>query len=51
LLELIVTEKQGWTESVEEPALEARYEEQTDFEYETVTILPDGAVMPVKEVH
>jgi hypothetical protein len=51
LLELIVTEERGWTEPVEETTLEARYEEQTDFEYDTVTILPDGAVIPVKEVH
>ncbi len=51
LLELIVTEERGWTEPVEEIKLEARYEEQTDFEYDTVTILPDGAVIPVKEVH
>jgi hypothetical protein len=49
LLELIVTEKRGWTEPVEETTLEARYEEQTDFEYETVTILPDGVVKLVGE--
>jgi hypothetical protein len=29
----------------------ARYEETTDFEYETVTILPDGPSIPVEEVH
>ncbi len=49
LLELIVTEEPDWEEM--ESTLEVRYEEQTDFEYETVTILPDGAVIPVKEVH
>jgi hypothetical protein len=51
LLELIVTEERSGTELVEETALEVRYEEQTDFEYDTVTILPDGAVIPVMEVH
>jgi hypothetical protein len=51
LLELIGTEERSGTELVEETALEVRYEEQTDFEYDTVTILPDGAVIPVKEVH
>jgi hypothetical protein len=49
LLELIVTEKRGWTEPVEETTLEVRYEEQTDLEYETVTILPDGVVKLVGE--
>jgi hypothetical protein len=32
----------GWTEPVEETTPEARDAEQTDFEYETVTILPDA---------
>jgi hypothetical protein len=49
LLELIVTERRGWTEPVEESTLEVRYEEQTDLEYETVTILPDGVVKLVGE--
>lgn len=31
--------------------VEARYREETDFEYDTVTILPDGASIPVEEVH
>lgn len=30
--------------------VEARYEETTDFEYDTVTILPDGPSIPVEEV-
>jgi len=47
LLELIVTEQRGWAD--EETTLKAHYEEQTDFEYETVTILPDGVVVPVGE--
>jgi hypothetical protein len=48
LLELIVTEQRGWEEK--ETTLEARYEEQMDFEYETVTILnilPAGVTVPV----
>jgi hypothetical protein len=49
LLELIVTEEPGWEEM--ETTLEVRYEEQTDFEYDTVTILPDVVTVPVKEVH
>lgn len=31
--------------------VEARYQEETDFEYDTVTILPDGLSIPVEEVH
>ncbi len=31
--------------------VEARYQEETDFEYETVTILPDGVSVPVRDVH
>jgi hypothetical protein len=31
--------------------VEARYQEETDFEYDTVTILPDGVSVPVEEVH
>jgi len=49
LLELIVTEEPGWEEM--EPTLEVRYEEQTDFEYDTVTILPDVVTVPVKVAH
>ena len=52
LLDLIVEEPppgsivgQGFTTE------EARYEEETDFEYDTVTILPDGPTVPVEEVH
>jgi hypothetical protein len=49
LLELIVTEEPGWEEM--EPTLEVRYEEQTDFEYDTVTILPNVVTVPVKVAH
>jgi hypothetical protein len=49
LLELIVTEEPGWEEM--ELSLEVRYEEQTDFEYDTVTILPDVVTVPVKVAH
>lgn len=52
LLELIVEEPppgsivgQGFT------TMEARYEEETDFEYDTVTILPDGVTVSVEDVH
>jgi hypothetical protein len=31
--------------------VEARYQEETDFEYDTVTILPDGVSVPVRDVH
>lgn len=31
--------------------LEARFSEETDIEYETVTILPDGGSVPVRDVH
>ena len=27
------------------------YDEETDVEYETVTILPDGIAVPVRDVH
>ena len=47
LLELIVMVQRGWAD--EETTLKAHYEEVTDFEYETVTILPDGVVVPVGE--
>jgi hypothetical protein len=48
LLELIVTEQRGWEKK--ETTLEARYEEQTDFEYKAVNILnilPAGMTVPV----
>jgi hypothetical protein len=32
-------------------SVEARYREETDFEYDTVTILPDGVSVSVQEVH
>jgi hypothetical protein len=31
--------------------LEVRYEEETDTEYETVTILSDSVTVPVEDVH
>jgi hypothetical protein len=31
--------------------VEVRYEEITDVEYDTVTILPDGPSVPVQDVH
>jgi hypothetical protein len=31
--------------------MEARYREETDFEFDTVTILPDGASVRVRDVH
>jgi hypothetical protein len=52
LLELVVEEpppssivSQGFT------TLEVRYEEETDTEYETVTILSDSVTVPVEDVH
>jgi hypothetical protein len=30
--------------------VEVRYDEETEFEYETVTILPDGPSIPVREI-
>ena len=30
--------------------MEARYREETDFEFDTVTILPDGVSVKVQEV-
>lgn len=50
LLDLIVSEPTGPAAQVI-TKLEARYSEETDVEYETVTILPDGPSMPVQEVH
>ena len=50
LLDLIVREPTGPAAEVITP-LEARYSEETDVEYETVTILPDGGTVPVREVH
>ena len=49
LLDLIVHEPTGPAASVI-TTLEARYEEKTDFEYETVTILPDGPSISVRSV-
>lgn len=41
------------TDAVARPitVVEARYREETDFEYDTVTILPDGPSIRVQEVH
>ena len=49
LLERVVYEPQGPAATVI-TTVEARYREETDFEYATVTILPDGARVPVEEV-
>ena len=50
LLDLVVA---GGIEGSEEKetTLEVRYEEQTDFEYETVTVLPAGVTVPVVDAH
>jgi hypothetical protein len=50
LLDLVVHEPTGPVAQVI-TTVEARYEEETDFEYETVTILPDGVSVPVRDVH
>lgn len=50
LLDRIVHEPSGPVSQVV-TVVEARYEEETDFEYDTVTILPDGMSVPVQEVH
>lgn len=47
LLDLIVQEPNGAVPDVITD-VEARYEEMTEFEYETVTILPDGPTIPVE---
>ena len=52
LLELIVEEPPPG--SIVGPGfttLEARYEEETDVEYESVTILSDRVTVPVEDVH
>jgi hypothetical protein len=49
LLDLVVHEPIGPVAQVI-TTVEARYEEETDFEYETVTILPDGPSMPVRKL-
>jgi hypothetical protein len=50
LLDRIVHEPQGPVPEVITD-VEARYEEQTGFDYKTVTILPDGPSIPVEAVH
>jgi hypothetical protein len=50
LLDRIVYEPSGPVAQVV-TIVEARYREQTDFEYDTVTILPDGPSIPVQDVH
>lgn len=49
LLDRVVNEPSGPAPQAV-PVVEARYEEETDFEYVTVTILPDGVSVPVQEV-
>jgi hypothetical protein len=49
LLDLVVHEPTGPVAQVI-TTVEARYEEETDFEYETVTILPDGPSIPVRKL-
>ena len=49
LLDLIVHEPTGPVADVIS-TVEARYEEETDFEYESVTILPDGPSIPVEKL-
>jgi hypothetical protein len=46
LLERVVTVPEGYQPPVVR-AIEAHYEEVTDFEYKTVTILPDGLTIDV----
>jgi hypothetical protein len=50
LLDRVVHEPEGPVADVITD-VEARYEETTDHEYQTVTILPDGPSIPVEEVH
>ncbi|HVL31146.1 MAG TPA: hypothetical protein VM299_02860 [Solirubrobacteraceae bacterium] len=47
LLERIVTLAEGYQAQVVK-AIEAQYVEETDAEYDTVTILPDGGTIPVE---
>lgn len=49
LLERIVREPSGPVAQVI-TVVEARYREETDFEFDTVTILPDGVSLQVQEV-
>ena len=49
LLDLVVHEPTGPVAQVI-TTLEARYEEKTDFDYESVTILPDGPSIPIEKV-
>jgi hypothetical protein len=49
LLTRIVHEPSGPVAEVE-TTVEVRYEEETDFEYDTVTIQPDGPTVKVQEV-
>lgn len=50
LLERVVREPPGPAAQAL-TTLEARYEEETDFEYDTVMILPDGVSVLIEEVH
>lgn len=50
LLDRIIHEPSGPAADVL-TTVEARYEEETDFEYDTVTVLPDGVSMTVGDVH
>lgn len=50
LLDLIVYEPSGVVAQVI-TVEEVRYTEETDFEYDTVTILPDGPSIRVQDVH
>jgi hypothetical protein len=49
LLDRIVREPSGPVPQVI-TVVEARYREETDFEFDTVTILPDGVLLQVQEV-
>ena len=49
LLDLVVHEPTGPVAQVI-TTVEARYEEEMDFEYETATILPDGPSIPVRKL-
>ena len=50
LLDKVVTEPTGPVPDVITD-VEVRYEEVTDVDYDTVTILPDGPTIPVEDVH
>ena len=50
LLEKVVREPAGpLAEAV--TVVPVNYDEETDVEYETVTILPDGIAVPVRDIH